>query len=82
MGNQAIKYPTIFNFIRSVKNSVKAVPRGNGELDKVWQALNSIQRDKPPSLRPVDPQYGTTSAGSGWQLHFLLAADPHSMIIK
>jgi hypothetical protein len=36
-----------------------------------------LTQDKPPSLRPVDPQYGTTSARSGWQLHFLLAADPH-----
>jgi hypothetical protein len=45
MGNQAIKDPMIFNFIWSVKNFVNAVPKGDGELDKVWQALNSIQRD-------------------------------------
>jgi hypothetical protein len=35
MGNQAIKDPMIFNFIRSVKNFANAVPRGDGELDKV-----------------------------------------------
>jgi hypothetical protein len=86
--NQAIKDPTIFNFIRSVKNSANAVPEGNGELDKVWHALNSIQRDTTQIRDKISKSSMSDSSESAaiwrifrakeWQAGLKAASAPHS----
>jgi hypothetical protein len=88
MRNQAIKDPTIFNFIRSVKNFASAVPKGNGELDNVWQALNSIQRDTIQIRDKISKSSTSESSDSAaiwrtfrakdWQAGLKAASAPHS----
>ncbi|EEA25060.1 hypothetical protein PMAA_090250 [Talaromyces marneffei ATCC 18224] len=88
MGNQAIKDPTIFNFIRSVKNFANAVPKRDGELDKVWQALNSIQRDTAQIRDKVSKSSTSDSSDSAaiwrtfrakdWQAGLKAASAPRS----
>lgn len=88
MGNQANRDPTIFNFIRSVKNFANTVPKGDGELDKVWQAMNSVQRDTTQIRDKISKSSTSDSSDSAaiwrtfrakdWQAGLKAASAPHS----